>query len=155
MANIVALLDSMWGWGGYYNAGEEAPRSFRINPENHSGSRLYRLCGNHFLLVTNCCRFVQYSAKDHGKPDAEWVRENLIFLRKEKMDLLLLCGRVAQETFRQICQVPKLHEVGTMLITPEEPLPFTYFCIDHPAARRWSKSKMDSTAQEIERLCRA
>jgi hypothetical protein len=71
--NIVALLESMWGWRGYSEAGDVI-RYFRINPDNFSGRRLYSLIGpSHSLLVTNSCRECQRSANDHGTPDPAWV----------------------------------------------------------------------------------
>lgn len=137
MARIVALLESMWGWGGYNDAGEEAPRFFRINPDNHSGRRLYSLCGDHSLLVTNCCRRVQATANHHGVPDLEWVRENLRM--SYPIDLLLVCGRVAKKTFEQIRTPHPAYQILFM---------------DHPAARRWSKVKILEVAEEIEGLCK-
>jgi hypothetical protein len=136
---IVALLDSMWGWGGYNDAGEEAPRYFRINRDNFSGRRLYRICGDHNLLVTNSCRTVQSSANHHGVPDPEWVGRNLALLAKEGMDLLLVCGRVAKQTYlRRPCgwnaHYPKV------------------LFIDHPAARRWTNEKLDAIRDQISAL---
>lgn len=134
MKKIVALLDSMWSWGGCNEPGEEAPRYFRINPDNHSGRRLYRICGpGHSLLVTNCCRIVQSSANHHGLPDPEWVGRNIAFLAKEGMDLLLICGKVAKQTYlRRPC--------GWNAHYP------AVLYMDHPAARRWSNQKIDETA---------
>lgn len=133
---IVALLDSMWGWGGYNDAGEEAPRYFRINPDNFSGRRLYRICGDgHSLLVTNSCRTVQASASHHGVPDPAWVKSNLEFLAGQGMELLLVCGAVARRTFE---------ESG-----------FTFprvIQMDHPAARRWSNAKLDAVSNQISQL---
>lgn len=131
MANIVALLESMWGWRGYSDAGDVIPY-FRINPDNLSGSRLYRLCGDHSLMVTNSCRECQASASDHGKPDPAWVAGNLKFLASQKMDLLLVCGKVAKATYEASgFQFPKV------------------IFMDHPAARRWSNAKLAATAAEI------
>lgn len=151
--NIVALLESMWGWGGYNKAGEDAPRHFRINPNNFSGRRLYRICSgtNHSLLVTNCCRTVQSSANHHGKPDPEWVRENLTFLRSQGMDLLLVCGRVAHDTFAKVCQMRTLSAgtIGYVGITHDDPSRVKYIAMDHPAARRWSNASLDAMTERI------
>jgi len=155
MANIVALLDSMWGWGGYHEAGVEAPRYFKINPDNHSGKRLARLCGNHSLLVTNSCRLVQSHANAHGIPDIEWVKENLKFLHQQEVPLFLICGRVAQDTFRQATSRSSdlnfAFQSGRFYIGPGEKWA-RFLMIDHPAARRWSNAKLDATAAEIQRL---
>ena len=140
--NIVALLDSMWGWRGYNDAGEEAPRYFRINRENHSGRRLYSLVGDASLLVTNSCRTVQSSANHHGVPDPAWVLETLKLLRPERMDLLLVCGKVAQDTFK------------CALAVHERPL-FPHIFIDHPAARRWTNEKMAACRAQIEEFRKA
>jgi hypothetical protein len=133
--NIVALLDSMWGWRGYNDAGEEAPRYFRINRENHSGRRLYSLVGDASLLVTNSCRTVQSSANHHGAPDPAWVLDNLKFLQSEKMDLLLVCGKVAKETYeRSGFEAPHV------------------IFMDHPAARRWTPQAMEVIKTQIEEV---
>jgi hypothetical protein len=133
--NIVALLDSMWGWGGYNEDGEEAPAYFRINPNNFSGRRLYQLCGSHKLLVTNSCRMVQSHANSHGTPNPEWVCRNLEFLKGKGMHLLLVCGTVAKKTYAQTS-----FEFTRVLY------------IDHPAARRWSSASITATAAQIERI---
>lgn len=137
---ILALLESMWGWRGYNDPGEEAPRFFRINPDNFSGRRLYRLCGDANLLVTNSCRIVQKSANHHGIPDPEWVAENLKKAHEDGCDLLLVCGRVAKETYEK-----------TGLSFPN------VIFMDHPAARRWTTAQMAELAARIEtfRLCSA
>jgi hypothetical protein len=130
--NVVALLESMWGWRGYSEAGDVI-RYFRINPDNFSGRRLYSLVGSqHSLLVTNSCRECQASANDHGKPDPVWVADNLRFLASEKMDLLLVCGKVAKATYEQCGFV----------------FPRVIF-MDHPAARRWTGIGMEMTRAQI------
>ena len=129
--NVVALLESMWGWGGYSEKGDVI-RYFRFNPDNFSGRRLYRIVGDHNLLVTNSCRECQETANDHGKPDPEWVAENLKFLASEKMDLLLVCGKVAKETYeRSGFTFPRV------------------IFMDHPAARRWTNAALDATREKI------
>jgi hypothetical protein len=136
--NVVALLDSMWGWRGYSAEGDVI-RFFRINPENFSGRRLYRLVGNHNLLVTNSCRECQSTANHHGTPDPEWVGRNLAFLAKQGMDLLLVCGQVAKRTYLQ-------RPCGWNATYPR------VLFIDHPAARRWTNAKLDATRDEITKM---
>ena len=51
------------------------------------------------------------------------------------MDLLLVCGKVAKETYERIGF--KFERVIFM---------------DHPAARRWTNKALDDTHAEIERL---
>lgn len=133
---IVALLDTFYGWRGYHTAGAEAPRYFRINHENFTGRRLYRICGSHQLLVTDSCRYVVFSAREHGTPEPQWVAENLArLLIVGRMDLLLVCGAVAKETYQR-CGF----EFSKVLF------------IDHPAARRWTNAKLDETRALIEGL---
>jgi hypothetical protein len=136
---VVALLESMWGWRGYNTPGEEAPRFFRINPENFSGRRLYKLVGDANLIVTNSCRTVQASANHHGKPDPEWVAENLRTAYLDGADLFLICGKVAQETFKTA-----MAKVGFTI--PRVIL------MDHPAARRWTAEGMDRIKAQIDAL---
>lgn len=154
MKNIVALLESMWGWGGYNEPGAEAPRFFRINPDNHSGRRLYRLCGDANLIVTNCCKIVQRSANHHGTPDTQWVRENLIRAVNDGADLILVCGRVAKETFATVTGA-LMGTDGLAYIGGSGSNVFKWYAIDHPAARRWSNEKLENSRLHIERLlCR-
>ena len=129
---IVALLESMWGWRGHHNPGEEAPRFFHINPDNLSGRRLYALCGDATLAVTNSCRTVQATANHHGVPDPEWVKENLSRAQGDGCDLFLICGTVAQKTY-----------AATGLDYPNVIL------MDHPAARRWTGIKMAAIRRQI------
>jgi hypothetical protein len=104
----VAILETMWDWrqqtsGAGYT---EAPRFFRINPKNFSGRRLYRICGpNAQLLVTNACRELVSGPSHHGKPDPEWLAENLWEIERRRpdsapIDVLLVCGKVAQATYK-------------------------------------------------------
>lgn len=130
--NVVALLESMWAWGGYNAPDEEAPRYFRINADNFSGRRLYSLVGDHRLLVTNSCRIVQRSANHHGTPDPQWVRSNLEFLTAQGMELLLVCGRVARETY-----AASGYQFKRVLY------------MDHPAARRWTSESLNALRSRI------
>lgn len=132
MMKVVALLESMWGWGGYNEPGEEAPRFFRINPDNFSGRRLYRICGEANLIVTNSCRIVQRSASHHGTPDPAWVRENLQRAQKDGCDLFLICGRIAKETYTAAGL-----DFSNVIFT------------DHPAARRWTNAKLDALSEQV------
>lgn len=132
MLKIVALLESMWGWRGYHGEGEEAPRFYRINRENFSGRRLYRICGDANLIVTNSCRTIQRSANHHGRPDPSWVTENLTKAHADGCNLFLVCGRVAQDTYTSAgLQFPNVIKM------------------DHPAARRWTNEKLDLLKAEI------
>lgn len=133
---IVAVLESMWDWrqmtsgAGY----AEAPRSFRINPDNYSGKRLYRIVGaDADLHVTNACRELVGSASQHGKPDPAWLHENLEILAP--FNVLLVCGRVAQATY-----AASGHEFASKLEIP------------HPAARRWTHAAIEAAAQRVREL---
>jgi hypothetical protein len=133
MKKVVAVLDSMWDWRAMTsNAGHrEAPRFFRINPENFSGRRLYRIVGKDVnLFVTNSCRELCRSASQHGTPDPEWLRENLDILAP--FDVLLVCGKVAQATYAKSgCTFPQKIELL------------------HPAARMWTVELLDATTDAV------
>lgn len=156
---VVAILETMWDWRaetsscGY----TEAPRYFRINPENFSGRRLYKLIGPDVsLLVTNACRELVSSAKQHGKPDPVWLGENLMILDGVggvlpgggivpdglwKIDLLLVCGKVAQATYKACGYTPKSSAVLE---------------IPHPAARVvWNKVFIQSVQDQIQEALRS
>lgn len=130
--NVCALLESMWGWGGYCTPGEDAPRFFRISRQNFSGKRLYRICGDVNLIVTNSCRVIQESANHHGEPDPIYVAENLKKALTGGCDLFLICGKVALQTYK-----------ATGLNLPK------VIFMDHPAARRWSNEKLDAMTVRV------
>lgn len=107
--NVVAILETMWDWRGQTSSAgyAEAPRFFRINPQNYSGRRLYKLIGSDaLLLVTNACRELVTGPNQHGTPNPEWLAENLAEIEVNHaaaapIDVLLVCGKIAQQTFKQ------------------------------------------------------
>ncbi len=135
MKHVVAILDTMWG-------GEpgEAPRYFKINPNNHSGRRLYTLVGDAQLTVTNACRERVTSAKEHGTPDPDWLAENLIRLYDVRLiDVLLVCGKVAQATYKAACPEGGWFRSVRVIYVP------------HPAARQgWTKEYIARIKQEVQ-----
>lgn len=135
MKPIVAVLETMWG-----DRAGRAPRHFKINPENASGRRLYKLVGEknrNRLLVTNVCRELVTNANQHGKPDADWLLENLIRLQP---DLILVCGRVAKKTF----------DATFVIGWPMVNLPRILY-MAHPAARCWTKKRLRETQRAIQK----
>lgn len=148
---VVAILETMWDWRGRTSGAGycEAPRYFRINPQNYSGKRLYKLVGpNARLLVTNACRELAKSAKDHGIPDPHWLAENLKIINgdiedpdeniksTQRIDVLLVCGKVAQATYKNCGYTPAQARVIEM---------------PHPAARvYWTRHNIAMMAQRIQ-----
>jgi hypothetical protein len=112
--DTVVVLETMWG-----TPRDVAPGFFRINPENHSGRRLYKLLGERKFLVTNACKELVGGPNQHGTPDPEWLAHNL---QRLTFDLLLVCGKVAQRTYLASKYKPDV----ITLFTP------------HPAARSWT-----------------
>jgi hypothetical protein len=135
---VVAILESMWDWrsltsGAGYN---QAPSYFRINPQNHSGKRLYRIVGDNHLLVTNACRELVGGPNQHGKPDPEWLRGNLMKLDKLGIGILLVCGNVAQQTYEKSGFLWKGPTIRMM----------------HPASRTWSNELLDAYSVIVRRI---
>lgn len=131
---VVAILETMWG---AEIEGVEAPRFFQINRNNHSGRRLYQLIGpGNSLVVTNACREYVKNAKQHGKPDPKWLGENLALLDATgRIEVVLVCGKVAQATYSKCGYTPKNAKVIAM---------------PHPAARfAWNKELVDRLRREI------
>lgn len=138
---IVAVLDTMYDWRGQTSGAgyREAPRYFRINRHNFTGKRLYKLVGNNKLLVTDACKELVNGPNDHGTPDPVWLYENIVILNKLRpIDILLICGRVAQKTFREVSHVP---ENARVLEIP------------HPAARTWTKQMLKNVERKIQKTC--
>ncbi len=128
---VLAVLDTMHDpWAD----GEDAPRHFRINPDNLSGRRLWQIIGAHAnLLVTNACRQHVKTADEHGTPDPEWLAQNI--RDAEPFDVLLMCGKVAQEAYARC----GYHPNGTRV-----------FEIPHPAARNWTREKVAEVARLVQ-----
>lgn len=142
--NVVAILETMWDWRGMTSGAgyQEAPRFFQINPENFTGRRLYKLIGpDAKLLVTNACRELVSSPTQHGTPDPKWLAENLAEIevnhpKAAPIDVLLVCGKVAQKTYRECKYRPTTARVIE---------------IPHPAARRvWNRDFIDQVSQQIQ-----
>jgi hypothetical protein len=149
--NVVAVLETMWDWrqmtsGAGYN---EAPRFFRINQNNFSGKRLYWLLSSDTaqlgtcvkLLVTNACRELVSGPQFHGKGDPAWLGENLNLLESARpesrnLDLLLVCGKIAQDTYAKCGYKPP--ETTRVIRLP------------HPAARLWSTDSLNRTRAIIQ-----
>lgn len=125
---IVAVLAVQWGFPG-----DRVSRYFRINPYNHSGKRLIRIIGHRQFIVTNACSDIAYSAAQQGTPDPEWLRANLATLAP---DVVLVCGSVAQATFKRN-MVPKGCKVLKMM---------------HPAARTWSARDIEQARKRVHRV---
>lgn len=132
-ARVLVILDTMWGRAG------AADRWFTINPRNHSGSRLYRLTGLSLgqVWVTNACPQQTGHANAHGKPDGNWLLDNLMMLPARAMRLpLLVCGKVAQDTFRRM----EYEHDGPVVE------------LLHPAARTWTKETLTAVERKLRRL---
>ncbi len=128
----VAILETMWQWCGLE---ADATPYFRINGDNHTGKRLYWLLGHYSLLVTNACKETVATANDHGTPNPEWLSKNLATLKTFSPELILVCGKVAQETFRK-----------ANFVRGHERVVF----IPHPAARMWTRQALDETQRLIQ-----
>lgn len=132
--SFVAVLDTMWGEGG------TAPTYFYINPNNHSGRRLYALTESHYgnIVVVNACQVQTKHATQHGTPSADWLTRSLESVPphyRRRGVPLLVCGKVAQETF------------GKTEVKWNGPIVF----MDHPAARSWTKASLETVRKQIAR----
>lgn len=130
-AKVAAILEVMWGSPSKY-----APGWFRINPYNHSGSRLYDLLGHRDLWITNACDGIVSNPNGRGKPNPKRLRANLARL---SFDLLLVCGRVAQKTLDQ----------SDFLISDFDSEKSSIVFMPHPASRNWSLQSIRETRELI------
>lgn len=146
MLKVCAILETMWDFRGMTSGAgyREAPPFFRINPQNFSGRRLYRLIGpDAKLLVTNACRELVSGPQHHGKPDPDWLATNLALIESKRpdsaaIDVLLVCGKVAQVCYKASGYVSKTARVIE---------------IPHPAARAvWTREFVEETARKIRGL---
>lgn len=130
----VAVLDVMWG----DRAADRGPRWFTINPENHSGRRLYKLTVGFELVVTNACPQVVTSAKGRGVPSPDWLALNVTALAKcdPSASLFLVCGSTAHATWKAAGLGEDVYGAA-VLFTP------------HPAWRGWTKAVIDELTARI------
>jgi len=127
-ARCLAVLETMWGACA---DNQSAPGIFRINPHNHTGRRLYWLLGHRDLWVTNACTEYVRNARQHGTPCPDTLSKNL---QRLTYDLLLVCGKVAQDTYRNCGYVPNCRVLE----------------IPHPAWRGWTQAKLLETRELIQ-----
>lgn len=130
MYSWLAVLETMWG-----DRAGRAPRLFQINPHNFSGRRLYRLTGETpgALWCTNCCRELVTGPNHHGTPDAGWLAENLARWGDWEGGCILVCGNIAQSTFRRLAAPPPCRTVF----------------LPHPAARSWTTTALTRAGRLI------
>lgn len=122
----LTVLETMWGTPG------KADDLFPISPQNFTGRRLYWLLGHDELLVTNSCKERVGSAKEHGVPDPVWLAKNLQLVT---YNLLLVCGKVAQQTYNECGYAPECRVLH----------------VPHPAARGyWTRANLDSVQSLIQ-----
>jgi hypothetical protein len=131
---FLAVLDTMWG------DHDQAPSWFPINPMNLTGKRLYRLTKSKFpeVWVTNACRECVSHADKHGKPDTEWLLNNLNMIPNTLIKTpLLICGGTAQKTYAKIVD-PVIYHKRLEVFMP------------HPAYRKWTNEKLNDVTDLIE-----
>ncbi len=122
----LVILETMWGGSG------KAPGLFHINPENHTGRRLYWLLAHEDVWVTNAGGEYVSVAKEHGTPDAKRLTKTL---KRLEYNLLLICGAVAKKTYGRSSFRPK----GRKLI------------IAHPAWRFWTNEELEKVRKLIQK----
>jgi hypothetical protein len=86
----------------------------------------------------NSCPEQTGSANKRGTPDEVWLLHSLDSLPKHYTRRgvpLLVCGKVAQRTF----EAANLKWNGPVIY------------MDHPAARNWTKAKLEQTRRKIQR----
>lgn len=136
--NAIVVLEVMWDWEARtssFGYAEQAPEYFRINPNNHTGSRLYDWLPGWNGLVTNACPELVSSATGRGKPSTTWLAKNLFDLYAQtQFELLLVCGKVAQDTYTKIRGMEAYRVV---------------YC-PHPAARGWTREGLATTKRMIQ-----
>lgn len=128
---IIVVLAVQWGYPG-----DKPLRWFQISDLNHSGKRLIKLIGHNYFYVTNARSDIVYRASDQGTPDWTWLACNLKALNP---DVILVCGSVAQATFHR----NMVHKGAHVIELP------------HPAARNWTKAKIESARRRIARVLKS
>jgi hypothetical protein len=136
-ARYLVVIDTMWS----DTARKRSDAWFAINPDNHSGKRLYKITNSVFpsVWVTNACPQRTTHATRHGVACPKWLRANLTMLSPRERSLpLLVCGVVARAAY-EACGY-----------THDGPVVFMM----HPAARTWSKKSLAAITRRIATLSR-
>lgn len=126
---VIVVLEVMWG-----DPEDEAPNFFWINTSwNHTGIRLAQMIGDRHVYVTNACRECVASPNHRGTPDPVRLQRNL---ESVSFDVLLICGKVAQETY----------EASDY----ELPTGCKAYYMKHPAARNWKRREIEEVREQLE-----
>lgn len=126
----------MWG------PGQKAPLLFRINPRNHSGKKLHRICEGHQFVVTNASSEIGSHASDHRNPDREFLRKAI---HSHPWNLIIACGNVAQPEFLEI----RNESVGKTDFAHELLQRTPYILMPHPASRSLTNQLLDDVRTAI------
>lgn len=145
---FLCILETMWDWEARTSGAgfTEAPNFFCINPRNFSGRRLYRLTGEEpgCLWCTNACWQLVNRPSQHGTPDPQRLQANLdrwelfkakvLEKRPEETHGVIVCGKVAQETFERLRNPPQMRTIY----------------MPHPANRTWTELAIQAAAFYIQ-----
>lgn len=113
------------------------PRFFVIDPQNHSGKRLYRVTDGWHLRVTNACPQWGTDPSHRGRTCLDSL-ERSIYARE--WDALLVCGKQAHAAVDQLLERdPQFrYEYGDRIVR-----------MKHPADRTLSNVDMDTAATQL------
>lgn len=124
----LVILEVMWGPLDSYRP------VFPINPNNHSGRRLHKIMPGWFV-VGNACPGIVDRASARGTPDPEHLAKvfQSVIARRYTLPVVVICGKVARETFQAISRPTEVRRVMFM---------------PHPAARGFWSNAVDAIAKE-------
>jgi hypothetical protein len=124
----LVILEVMWG------PANGARNLFQINPNNHSGRRLYKIMPGRFL-VGDACPGIVSSAKERGIPSVDHLESVFDYAigRGYTLPVVVIGGKIARETFEKMPVKPEIKRV---------------MFIPHPAARAFWTKEIEALAKE-------
>ena len=118
------------------DVGKNMPIFFTINPRNYTGKKLYKMTRGHYMVVTNACPILGYGPKSKGETDLDHIKKGIYYKFpniEKKFDMLLVCGKQAQEAVYQI----------------EEEIDVPIIFMPHPASRTLTNLLTDRVEEYI------
>ena len=125
---ILCILQNAWG-------DRELPITFVPNPFNKSAKTIKKMVGDNFFEFANTTDVVTKTSREKPKPNYQHFER--VIKRIHFFDLVLVCGKQAEETVSKYIKEIELQG---------RPLLF----IPHPAARNLSNKQIEEIRKQIE-----
>lgn len=124
---ILCVLQNAWG-------DRRLPITFVPNPYNHSAKVIKKMVGSNYYEFSNTTDVV--TPTSHAKPKPNYAHFKRVIERMKSFDLILVCGKQAQEVVEN-CQ-SEINAIGVPLLF-----------IPHPASRNLTNAKINDIYNQV------